>query len=35
MEEIIKKDVSQYNKQFKDKNLPALMTEPKDIVINN
>jgi hypothetical protein len=35
MEDIVKKDVSQYNKQFKDKNLPALMTEPKDIVINN
>ncbi len=35
MNEIIQKDIGQYNKMFKDKNLPALMAEPKEIVINN
>lgn len=35
MDEIVKKDITQYNKQFKEKNLPALMTEPKEITINN
>jgi hypothetical protein len=35
MDEIVKKDITQYNKQFREKNLPALMTEPKEITINN
>ena len=35
MTEIIQKDISNYNKMFKDKNLPALMTETKETVINN
>ena len=33
--EIVLKDIANYNKMFKDKNLPALMTETKDVVINN
>ena len=33
--EIVQKDVASYNKMFKDKNLPALMIEMKDVVINN
>ena len=35
MNEIVTKDVANYNKMFRDKNLPALMMEPKDVVINN
>lgn len=33
--EIVQKDVATYNKMFKDKNLPALMIETKDVVISN
>ncbi len=33
--EIIQKDVSNYNKMFKDKNVPALMTAPKEVEVNN
>jgi photosystem II stability/assembly factor-like uncharacterized protein len=35
MQEIVAKDITDYNKLFKDKNLPALITEIKEIVINN
>ncbi len=35
MNDIVLKDVANYNKMFKDKNLPALMTETKEGVINN
>jgi len=35
MQEIISKDINSYNKLFKDKNLPALITEIKEVVINN
>jgi hypothetical protein len=35
MQEIVTKDITDYNKLFKDKNLPALITEIKEIVINN
>jgi photosystem II stability/assembly factor-like uncharacterized protein len=35
MQIIINTDIGNYNKLFKDKNMPALVTEPKDIVINN
>jgi photosystem II stability/assembly factor-like uncharacterized protein len=33
--EIIQKDVANYNKMFKDKNVPALMTAPKEVEVNN
>jgi hypothetical protein len=33
--EIIQKDVANYNKTFKDKNVPALMTAPKEVEVNN
>ncbi len=35
MNDIVQKDIGYYNKMFKDKNLPALMIETKDVVINN
>jgi hypothetical protein len=35
MNEVINKDISNYNKTFKDKNLPALITELKETVISN
>ena len=35
MQEIVTKDIMDYNKLFKDKNLPALITEIKEVVINN
>jgi photosystem II stability/assembly factor-like uncharacterized protein len=35
MQEIISGDINHYNKLFKDKNLPALLTEVKEVVINN
>jgi hypothetical protein len=35
MNEVINKDISNYNKLFKEKNLPALMTELKETVISN
>lgn len=35
MNELINKDVADYNKIFKDKNLPALIATPKEAVINN
>jgi photosystem II stability/assembly factor-like uncharacterized protein len=35
MQEIVTKDITDYNKLFKDKNLPALITEIKEVVINN
>ncbi len=35
MQIIINSDISNYNKLFKDKNMPALITEPKETVINN
>ncbi|MFM8742614.1 MAG: WD40/YVTN/BNR-like repeat-containing protein, partial [Cytophagales bacterium] len=35
MNEVINKDISNYNKTFKEKNLPALITELKETVISN
>lgn len=35
MQIIINTDISNYNKLFKDKNMPALIAEPKETVINN
>jgi photosystem II stability/assembly factor-like uncharacterized protein len=35
MQIIINTDIGNYNKLFKDKNMPALITEPKETVINN
>ncbi len=35
MQEIVTKDITDYNKLFKDKNLPAVITEIKEVVINN
>ncbi len=35
MQEIVTKDISNYNKLFKDKNMPALITEIKEVVISN
>jgi hypothetical protein len=33
--DLIQKDVSNYNKMFKENGLPALMTETKEVLINN
>ncbi|NOS91164.1 MAG: glycosyl hydrolase [Cyclobacteriaceae bacterium] len=35
MQILINSDIQQYNKLFKDKNMPALITETKDTMINN
>ena len=35
MNQLIEKDISDYNRTFKEKNMPALMPEKKDVVINN
>jgi hypothetical protein len=35
LNELINKDISDYNRMFKDKNVPALMLEKKEIIINN
>jgi len=35
MNELIQKDINNYNRMFKEKNLPALITDTKDTVINN
>jgi hypothetical protein len=35
MQILINSDIQQYNKLFKDKNMPALITETKDATINN
>jgi photosystem II stability/assembly factor-like uncharacterized protein len=35
MQILINSDIGQYNKLFKDKNMPALITETKDAMINN
>lgn len=35
MQEIVTKDITDYNKLFKDKNLPALITEMKEVIISN
>ncbi len=33
--DIIQKDVGNYNKMFREKNVPALMTAPKEVDVNN
>ena len=33
--EIVQKDVANYNKMFKDKNVPAVMSVPKEVDVNN
>lgn len=35
MNQLIQKDISDYNRTFKEKNMPALMTEQKENIINN
>lgn len=35
MNEIIQKDIGDYNKKFKDKNVPALIVETKEVTVNN
>ena len=35
MQTILVNDVGNYNKIFKDKNVPAVITELKEIIINN
>jgi hypothetical protein len=35
MQILINSDISTYNKMFKDKNMPALITETKETIINN
>jgi hypothetical protein len=35
MNQLIEKDIADYNRVFKEKNMPALMPEKKDAVINN
>ena len=35
MTEIIQKDINNYNRLFKDKNLPAVITDTKEVIINN
>jgi hypothetical protein len=35
MQILINSDISNYNKMFKDKNMPALITETKETIINN
>jgi hypothetical protein len=35
MNELVQKDINNYNRMFKDKNLPAVITDNKDTVINN
>ena len=35
MQDLVNKDIGNYNRMFKDKNLPALITEIKDTVISN
>jgi hypothetical protein len=35
MNEIIQKDINNYNRMFKEKNLPAVNTETKEVIINN
>lgn len=35
MNELIQKDINNYNRMFKEKNLPAVITETKDAPINN
>ncbi len=35
LNELINKDVANYNRMFRDKNVPALILENKDVMINN
>ncbi len=35
LSELLQKDLTEYNKTFRDKNLPALITEKKSVDINN
>ena len=35
LREVINKDIINYNKTFKEKNLPALITELKETLISN
>ncbi|MBL7848190.1 MAG: glycosyl hydrolase, partial [Cyclobacteriaceae bacterium] len=35
MNQLIEKDIAEYNRVFREKNMPALMPEKKDVVINN
>jgi hypothetical protein len=32
---LIEKDINDYNRKFKEKNLPAVNTEKKETIINN
>jgi Ser/Thr protein kinase RdoA (MazF antagonist) len=35
MNDLIHKDINDYNRMFKDKNFPAVITDTKDVIINN
>jgi photosystem II stability/assembly factor-like uncharacterized protein len=35
MNEIIQKDINHYNRMFKDKNMPAVITDTKEVILNN
>ena len=35
MNQLIEKDIAEYNRVFREKNMPALMPEKKDAIINN
>jgi len=35
MNQLIDKDIAEYNRVFKEKNMPALMPEKKEVIINN
>jgi len=35
MNELIQKDINNYNRMFKEKNLPAVITDTKEVIINN
>lgn len=35
MNQLIQQDISEYNKAFRDKNMPAVITETKETIINN
>jgi hypothetical protein len=35
MNQLIEKDIAEYNRVFKEKNMPALMPEKKEVIINN
>ncbi len=35
MNELIQKDINNYNRMFKEKNMPAVITDTKEVILNN